>query len=169
MQLKYAFCVHEKVCRAAFCLLCKREKVTLTVGYMFSSYAPHFTPVSRILLPICWEEKAGRFREYRRRTSFMSQRTDVSCSVSFQRRDDQARRTAGNISPACVFIRFAGRMIARIKRPPDSGCRFIYSLHHLFSSAVSIASIIKCMVFRRAYFLSFDSMICHGAVLVLVF
>lgn len=56
----------------------------MTVGYMFSIYAPHFTPVSRILLPICWEEKAGRFREYRRRTSFMSQRTDVSCSVSFR-------------------------------------------------------------------------------------
>lgn len=62
MQLKYAFCVHEKVCRAAFCLLCKREEVTLTVGYMFSIYAPHFTPGSRILHPICWEEKAGQWR-----------------------------------------------------------------------------------------------------------
>lgn len=168
MQLKHAFCVHKKVCRAAFYLLCKREEVTLTVGYMFSIYAPHFTPGSRILPPICWEEKAEQWRISPPHIFYV---TEDGCVLFcfFQRRDDYARRTAGNISPACVFIRLVGKMIARIKRPPDSGCRFIYSLHHLFSSAVSIASIIKCMVFRRAYFLSFDSMICHGAVLVLVF
>lgn len=43
------------------CLFRTGEEITLTMGSVFSSYAPHFSQGSRILLPVWREEKAGNW------------------------------------------------------------------------------------------------------------